>query len=329
MQRIADEINQPLELDQHVVRVSASIGIALFPDDGTDTHTLMRSADLAMYEAKRSDNHWHFFAKTMSDRVETRLKLEASLLKAAANNELYLVYQPKISCKSGELSGAEVLLRWKNAPDEISPMEFVAIAEESGIILEIGQWILEQTCQQIKQWHHQGIELALSINVSARQLQSPNFVHKTMTTIKKFKVPTQLIELEITETVMLQALKESQTALNALRGLGFKINIDDFGTGYSSLSYLTQLPADVLKIDKSFISGPNRSPAILKMIVSMAKTMNLETVAEGVETVEQRQWLINEGCDYMQGYFFSHPLSISEFENRFIQQLKQRFISRT
>lgn len=320
VQRITESISSPFFIEGHEILTSASIGIAVYPNDGDNTNTLMRCADLAMYEAKGGRSQWHFFATEMSDRVDSRLKTEAALSHALERDELFLVFQPKISLTDGSLAGCEALLRWREVPDSLTTQDFITIAEESGIIVDIGAWVLEEACRTIKRWSVRFGPIPISINVSARQLQEPDFVIRVLSIIKEYDIDPQLIELEITETVLLEALDDSFMVLGDLRKAGITISIDDFGTGYSSLAYLTRLPVDTLKIDRSFISGHQRSKAVLEMIVAMAKTLQLKTVAEGVETEGQLDWLTYEGCDYIQGYFISRPISAIDFENQFLMQ---------
>ncbi|MGH1485915.1 MAG: EAL domain-containing protein [Cellvibrionaceae bacterium] len=320
VQRITEALSKPFFLQGHEVITSGSIGISVFPNDGKDTNTLMRCADLAMYEAKGSTARWHFFAKEMSDRVESRLKTEIALSHAVERNELLLHFQPKIETSSGNLAGCEALLRWKNNTNNLSSEDIISIAEDSGSIIEIGAWVIEQVCKQIKLWQPNYGNIPIAINVSARQLREKNFVNLVLSIIETYQVDPEFIELEITETVLLEALDECFIALGELRKTGITISIDDFGTGYSSLSYLTRLPVDTLKIDRSFVSGEQRSKAVLEMIVAMAKTLQLKTVAEGVETQGQRDWLVYEGCDYLQGYLTGKPLSAEAFENQFLNK---------
>ena len=302
------------------IRTSGSIGISIYPDNGQDTLKLMRCADLAMYEAKSSGEHWHFFADDMSERVETRLKIEAALNHAVDNNEFNLHYQPKINTHTGELIGCEALLRWDNNPSTTSVEGFIKIAEESGSIIAIGDWVLEKACIQIKNWEKKHGGLSVAVNVSARQMQEENYVERVSSTIKKHGVNPKFLELEITETVILKALDKSFVTLTKLRNMGIRISVDDFGTGYCSLSYLSRLPVDILKIDRSFVSGEHPSKAVLEMIIAMAKALGLKTIAEGVETQEQKDWLQKEGCDFLQGYLISKPITANELEEKFLQK---------
>jgi c-di-GMP phosphodiesterase len=322
VKRIDYALSQPYFLNGREVRSSGSIGISMYPDNGRDATKLMRCADLAMYEAKSSINQWSFFAKEMSHKVEVRLRIEEALLYALERNEFHLNYQPKISRKTGQLVGCEALIRWNKNPEPISVEGFIKIAESSGSIIEIGQWVLETACQQIKDWEEKFGGICVAINVSARQMQENDYVERVLSTVKKYGIKPEHLELEITETVLMKALDKSFAALKRLREHGIHVSIDDFGTGYCSLSYLSQLPVDTLKIDRSFVSGNQPSIAVLEMIVAMAKALGLKTVAEGVETKQQQDWLVDEGCDYLQGYLFSKPVASQVLESEFLQPLK-------
>ena len=318
VQRVDEALSRPYFLQDHEIRTSGSIGISIYPDNALDTSNLMRCADMAMYEAKGSGTHWHFFAKEMSDKVEARLRIEAALNYALERAEFHLNYQPKLNCQTGKMVGCEALIRWNSNPEPISVEGFIRIAEENGSIIAIGDWVLETACKQIKHWEKKYGGVPISVNVSARQMQAENYVERVLAIVKKYDVDPQLLELEITETVLMKALDESFIALKELRELGISISIDDFGTGYCSLAYLSRLPVDILKIDRSFVSGDQPSNAVLEMIVAMAKALGLKTVAEGVETKQQQEWLIQEGCDFLQGYLISKPISSQELEERFL-----------
>jgi diguanylate cyclase (GGDEF)-like protein len=318
VQRITDALLEPFFLQKHEVKISASIGVSVCPIDADDINSLMKCADLAMHEAKVSNQHWHFFAKELSQRAESRLRIEAALDKSLKNNKFELYFQPKIDGHTQELAGCEALFRWHENPESHNTEQVINIAEESNQIIDLGYWVLDSACYQIKQWDitHGGVSVA--INISAKQLQQPDFVDRLFSIIDKYQVNPQLMELEITESVLLHSIDNTISVLTRIQERGIIICIDDFGTGYSSLSYLTQLPIDVLKIDQSFISGPKPSKAVLETIVAMAKTLNVKTVAEGVETKHQYDWLRDEGCDYLQGYLISRPIPVKEFERYFL-----------
>jgi len=323
VKRIDTALSQPYFVQDHEIRSSGSIGISIYPDNGQDTSKLMRCADLAMYEAKKSGNHWHFFAKEMSDRVEARTRIESALNYALELNEFHLHFQPKLNSQTGKLVGCEALIRWNSNPEPISVEGFIKIAEENGAIIAIGDWVLESACQQIRKWQPLFGDIPIAVNVSAKQMQEENYVDRVLSIIKKHEVNPTLIELEITETVLMQTLDDSFVVLKQLRNHGISISIDDFGTGYCSLAYLSRLPVDTLKIDRSFISGDQPSNTVLEMIVAMAKALGLKTVAEGVETQVQKDWLIQEGCDYLQGYLISKPISSEELEEKFLVKLSR------
>lgn len=281
---------------------------------------LMRHADLAMYNAKGSGgSRWDFFAKEMSERTESRLRLESALNHALDRNELSLLFQPKIAARGGHLAGCEALLRWRHDGESIAAGRFIGIAEDTGIIVDIGNWVLQQACSRIRHWTRQFGPTSIAVNVSARQLRERDFVPNVLATIERYEIDPHLLEVEITETVLIDELDRNFALLEQLREVGITVSIDDFGTGYSSLSYLTRLPVDALKIDQSFVSGSQRSDAILNMIIAMAKALNLKTVAEGVETEAQRNWLFAEGCDMLQGYLISKPIPVEEFEEKFLR----------
>lgn len=318
VRRITSALNEPFDVGNHRIRTSCSIGISVYPGDGKDAGSLMRCADLAMYEAKGSATRWRFFADEMSQRAGSRMAVEVALCAALERDGFRLHYQPKIDARSLELAGCEALLRWRNGPEAIAAAEFIEIAEDSGLIVDIGRWVLEQACQQARKWASRNRPVPVSINVSARQLQEPEFFEQVLACVERCQLKPELIELEITETIMFDALDRSVEGLGRLRDAGIAISIDDFGTGYSSLSYLTRLPVDTLKIDRSFVSGPERSSAVLEMITAMGRALRMKTVAEGVETVAQRDFLASKGCTAFQGYLFSEPLPPERFERIYL-----------
>ncbi|MEO5369883.1 MAG: EAL domain-containing protein [Magnetococcus sp. DMHC-1] len=318
-QKVQASLAEPLMVSNHELAVTASVGLAVFPMDGEDAETLIRHANLALARAKQAGrNTFMFFTSSMAAQATKRMILENSLRKALDNGEFIVYYQPKVHVATGLVTGMEALIRW-NQPGMgmVPPGDFIAIAEESGLIVPMGQWVLETSCRQSKSWIDAGLgPLRVAINLSARQFQ----VGKLNNTIKKVLDTTGLsptdLELEITESLMMADIKESIITLRELSDMGLSIAVDDFGTGYSSLSYLRQFPINTIKIDRSFVStltSESGDTPIVRAILSMAQSLNLASVAEGVETVEQLQILTELGCDEYQGYYFSRPLPPEEF----------------
>lgn len=317
--RIAGAINAPFEIEGNEVRCSSSIGIALYPDDGQDVGTLMRHADLAMYRAKDiGGDSWVLFANEMSDRMRSRVATRAALDKALAEDELFLVFQPKF-CKSGAaLAGCEALLRWQRDGEVVSAAQFLEVAENTPQIVEIGKWVLDQACAQCSMWATDFEPVGISINISARQLIEPTFIDDVVAALDRYAVPPELIELEITETAAIADIGYSVDLLGRLHDLGVETSLDDFGTGYSSLSYLVQLPLSTVKIDRTFISGLHPSPDTLQAILAMTRALNLKTVAEGIETQEQLELVNRLGCDLVQGYYTGRPVKPDEFAGLYL-----------
>lgn len=316
-ERIIKALAKSYFIDGYEIRTSASLGIAMYPENGEDADTLMRSADLAMYRAKSDDvSHWHRYSEDMREVLDEALALESALTGAIDRKELNLNLQPQFRTSNGNLVGCEALLRWKYKGTWIAPYEFIKIAENTGMILEIGDWVIVETCRILQKWGDRGVPV--SINVSGRQLGDVDFVSRIFTTVRKYNINPGLIQLEITETMLMENLDHCIERITELRNSGFKISIDDFGTGYSSLAYLTRLPIDELKIDRSFVSGSQRSTVVLNTIIAMGRALNLRVVAEGIETEEQRDNLIDSGCDLLQGYLLGMPMPVDEFENIFL-----------
>lgn len=316
-ERIIDALVMPYSIDGYEIRTNASLGIAMYPENGDDADTLMRSADLAMYRAKSDGvNRWHQYSEDMREVLDDALALETALTGAIDRNELVLNLQPKFRTDNSELAGCEALLRWKYLGNWIAPYEFIKIAENTGMILDIGDWVIGETCRILKNWADQAVPI--SVNVSGRQLGDVKFVSRIFAAVRNYNIDPGLIELEITETMLMENLDHCIERITKLRNAGFKISIDDFGTGYSSLAYLTRLPIDELKIDRSFVSGSQRSTVVLNTIIAMGRALNLRVVAEGVETEEQREQLIDSGCDLLQGYLLGKPMPVDEFESRFL-----------
>ena len=317
-QKVLEALQPSFAVDKQSLYISASIGISLFPNDGDDSSTLLKHADMAMYRAKEAGkNTYQFFAAEMSSRAFERLSLETSLRKALEREELLLHYQPQIDVETGAIVGVEALVRWQHPEfGMVLPNEFIAIAEETGLISLIGQWVLQSACAQLARWRKDGwTQLRLSVNLSPRQFQVPGLIGTIKQALDATAIDPDQLELEITEGILVSHTPAMLEALEALRALNVRLAIDDFGTGYSSLSYLRRFPIDTLKIDRSFVHDIPRDAddsAIVAAIIALAKSLKLEIVAEGVERAAQRDLLRGLGCRIMQGYFFSRPLSAED-----------------
>ena len=318
-ERLLDRLSGAFTVQDVDHYVSASIGIVMFPDDGGSVETLLKNADAAMYRAKDAGrSRFEFFSERLNAESRRKIGLERDLRDAFHTRDLMVYYQPQFDIKTGNISGAEALLRW-NHPDEgeVSPDEFIALAEETGLIVEIGGWVLEQACADLCQLLDSGLHPGpMSINVSAMQLRDAEFHHTVMNPIRRFGIHPGYVQLEVTETAVAQNRDTAIELLESLRDEGVRVAIDDFGTGYSSLSYLQQMPFDVIKIDKSFVQRIGdgiKSDRICRTIIRMAQELEKKSIAEGVETLEQLDFLRNNGCHYVQGYHYSHALSQGEF----------------
>lgn len=317
--KVIRALNQPVYIDGQNLSIRASIGVAVSPQDGEDANTLMKNADVAMYEAKgKGKNNFRFFTKDMDDNVANRIQLEHDIQSAFDNQEFILFYQPKVDVRTGEVNSAEALARWQLPDGKIrGPHEFMDIIENSELMIPFGLWVLRTGCQQAKTLYKSlRRRIVISVNVSPRQLVAPGFVDAVENVIREVGVDPSLIELEITESLFVGNLDQTIKDLKALREIGLRISVDDFGTGYSSLSYLKRLPIDQLKIDRSFIidiPGDEEDCVITELIATMAQRLSLEVVAEGVETKEQFEFLKNINCDLIQGYLFSRPLPADQF----------------
>jgi diguanylate cyclase (GGDEF)-like protein len=319
LRRIKAELAAPFVLAGSEIWVNCSMGIAVFPDDGGDARELMRHSDMAMYQAKEDQgSQFHFFARELGERMQARLKMETALRQALELDEFELAFQAKIEASSGKLAGCESLLRWRRDGRLIEAEEFVEVAEKAGLLVDLGCLVLNKACAQAKDWATRYGPISIAVNVSAQQLRERDFANFVINTAKRYDIPASSLELEITETVLIEELEHVIRKLLTLRDAGFIISIDDFGTGYSSLSYLTHLPANSLKIDKSFVSGPQASEIVLDMIIAMAQALGLTTVAEGVETREQRAKLVARGCDLLQGHLLGGPMCNTDFEKTFL-----------
>ncbi len=326
-ERVLASFQRSFHVRNHELFITPSLGLTLFPDDGSDPETLIKNADLAMYRAKdKGKNRFQLFTSTMNDRVTKRLEMEGNLRKATEGDEFLVYYQPKIDIRTEKVTGMEALVRWQRPTGElVNPGDFIPLAEETGLIVNIGQRVLETACQQTKLLHEQGMtDLKVSVNFSPRQFQQSNVVDMIINTLQKTGLDPSALEIEITETIIMSNVESTVSRLQELSRQGISISIDDFGTGYSSLYYLKHLPIHVLKIDKSFIhdlSVDVNDSAIVETIILMAKNLNLRVIAEGVETQEQFQYLRDRNCDDVQGYLFSPPLPLSEFEKYLLKDV--------
>jgi diguanylate cyclase (GGDEF)-like protein len=326
--KILEVIRRPFQFSGQEIFTSTSIGISVYPSDGWDVEGLVKNADIAMYAAKeKGGDNYRFFTEEMNRKAQHRMKLENSLRQALDRNELRLYYQPLVNENNG-IEGMEALLRWEHPElGLILPSEFIRITEETGIIVPVGKWVMETACTQTKRWHEMGFpELFVSVNLSARQLQEPDFEETVMHIIEKTGLPPSSLKLEVTEGSMIQNPEQSISKMKFLRSKGISFSIDDFGTGYSSLSYLKRFPIDALKIDRSFIIDSMRSKGdreIIKTILSMARNLKIDTIAEGVETTEQKEFLTNYGCNTMQGFLFAQPVPVESFKRLLEGQRRQ------
>ncbi|HYC42483.1 MAG TPA: EAL domain-containing protein [Noviherbaspirillum sp.] len=312
-EKILDVLAAPFDVDIHEIYVTASVGISIYPDDAPDLETLTRNADTAMYQAKgRGKNAFEQFHPELDKRVQKRLSLETNLRKALEREELLLYYQPQVNLRDGKLVGLEALLRWKHPElGLVSPTEFIPVAEDSGLIVPIGRWVLRTACRQVAAWRDAGLgSIPVSVNLSARQTRDPHLVHDIIGALRDVGIPPSQLELEITESVLMDNVHANVELLNRLQTEGIRLSIDDFGTGYSSMAYLKRFPIDQVKIDRTFvrdIPGDGDDEAITTAIIAMAHSLGLSVVAEGVETEAQLDFLRNAGCDIMQGFYFAEP----------------------
>jgi diguanylate cyclase (GGDEF)-like protein/PAS domain S-box-containing protein len=318
--KIFDTLSYPLHVQEHELHITGSIGISMYPSDGKDLDTLVKNADTAMYRAKElGKNNYQMYTPTMNEKAIVHLTMENDLRKAIERDELTLYYQPKVDIQSGKLIGAEALVRW-NHPERgrISPGEFIPLAEETGLIEPLGQWVLRRACCQIRQWQlEKSYDIHVSVNLSPRQFQNRNLVEHIMGVIDETEIDPKYIELEITESCAMENPDHTIRLLQRLKEKGFTFSIDDFGTGYSSLSVLKKFPIDMLKIDQSFMRDLTKNEddrAIVLAMISMAHSMKLKVVAEGVETFEELSFLMDNQCDLLQGYLYSPPVPPEAFE---------------
>ncbi len=316
--RLASAIGEPCEIDGNVLRATPSIGISLFPEDGQDGQSLIRNADAAMYQAKANGRNTHqFFAESMTAAVTKRLHLESELWGALAENQLILHYQPQVDLLSGKIVGVEALVRWRHPTRGlVAPAEFIPVAEECGLILPLGHWVLMTACRQLRAWMDDGIDIGeMAVNISAHQFKQPGFARSVQAILAETGVPASRLELEITESTIMHGIDASIRTLAELRGMGIKLAVDDFGTGYSSLAYLRRFPLDRLKIDRSFLADVETdrdAASLVTSIVMLGRSLGLQLVAEGVENFAQAEFLRTLECERVQGFHFHEPVSAEE-----------------
>lgn len=321
LQRVMDVVAQPVQINGHTFYPTCSIGVSVYPEDGDDPDILIKHADIAMYRAKEAGrNNFQFFTASLNEKALERLQLETDLRKAIDRNELLLHYQPQVDLHTGRVVGAEALIRWAHPTlGMVPPSRFIGLAEETGLIVPIGDWVIREACRQNKAWQDAGLPtLRVAVNLSARQFAEDDLVSFITTVLDETGLYPHSLEIELTESMVITDVKRTIGILKQLKAFGLQISIDDFGTGYSSLSSLKRFPIDVLKIDQSFVQDITVDPdsaAIVTAIISLGHSMNLKLIAEGVETAEQLAYLRERGCDLIQGYFFSRPLHAQAFEN--------------
>lgn len=311
--RVKDAMRRPFNLDGHEIFVTASIGISLYPEDGEDCTSLLKYADTAMYHAKNcGKNNAKLYSSSLTMQIMSHVKLEVGLRKALQNNELYLLYQPQVDVATTRIVGVEALIRWRH-PEHgiIPPTEFIPLAEETGLIVPIGEWVLRTACNQARDWQRECERpVRMAVNLSARQFKDENLAQTVLAVLQDTGLDPYLLELELTEGTLMDNALATLATLEQLRGIGVFLSIDDFGTGYSSMSYLKRFDVRALKIDKSFISGlpqDSENAAITRAIIAMAHGLKMIVVAEGVETSEQLELLKQYGCNVAQGYLLGRP----------------------
>jgi diguanylate cyclase (GGDEF)-like protein len=319
MHKLLTQVARPIALDGHTLNPTCSIGVSIFPQDGNDAGTLLRNADAAMYRAKElGRNRFQFFTADVHERIRKRMELESSLRLALERNEFVLHYQPQVGLETGGIMGVEALLRWQHPQKGlVGPAQFIGFAEESGLIIDIGTWALREACRQNKAWQDQGLPaVPIAVNMSARQCEQPDIDRVVREALDAAGLEARYLELEITESLSMAHPEESVPLMRRLKDIGVALSIDDFGTGFSNLSYLRRFPVDRLKIDLSFvreITTDSSSLAISEAIITMSHSLNLEVIAEGVETAAQLELLGSRHCDQIQGYLFSPPVKAEDF----------------
>ena len=317
--RMLETVAEPHLIDHHDLHVTTSIGVSVCPEDGSDAATLIKNADTAMYQAKENGRQsYQFFKPAMSVRAIERQSIEENLRRALERQEFTLHYQPKINIKSGEITGAEALIRWTHpVRGPVSPAQFIPVAEDCGLILPIGNWVLREACKQARSWFDAGLPLgSMAVNISAMEFRDENFLEGVFSILEETGLDPSALELELTESVLMKHAESTETILKTLRSRGVQLAVDDFGTGYSSLSYLRKFPIDALKIDQSFVRQITTAPdetTIVTAVIGMGRSLKLRVIAEGVETDEELRFLQAHLCDEAQGYHFSRPVCAEQF----------------
>jgi diguanylate cyclase (GGDEF)-like protein/PAS domain S-box-containing protein len=318
-QKIITALARPHALAGHELHITVSIGISVYPDDGEEAETLLTRADMALYHAKdKGRDCYQFFTPELTVRAMERQAVEAGLRRALEKNEFELLYQPKLNLKTGAIVGAEALIRWRH-PERglVEPADFVSVAEDCGLIRPIGRWVVQEACRQTQAWRKAGLRpIPMAVNVSAVEFRSRDFLTNIADVLKETRLEASHLEIELTETVLMTQIAETDSVFDELKGMGVRLAIDDFGTGWSSLSYLRHLPIDALKLDKSFvqeITAAPRAAPIIRAMIGIGKSLNQRVIAEGVETTEQLAFLQAEDCEEGQGFFFSRPLDAEQF----------------
>ncbi|WP_119154993.1 putative bifunctional diguanylate cyclase/phosphodiesterase [Caldimonas tepidiphila] len=324
IERIREQVATPMSIGRHTLRVTCSMGLATYPHDGRDSHTLLKNADAAMYRAKElGRNNFQFYTAEMNSKLKERVSLQQGLLRALENEEFGLVYQPQILARTGQTVGVEALIRWQHPEfGLVPPARFIPLAEETGLIVPIGEWVLRTACRQNKAWQQQGLPpVKVSVNVSPRQFKEKSWTATVAQVLAETGLDPKYLELEITESLIMEDVERAIEIMNTLQEMGVQLSIDDFGTGYSSLSSLKHFPVARLKIDQSFVrSLPDSEDdcSIAMAVIALGHRLKLKVVAEGVETEQQRVFLHDNECDEMQGYHFSRPVSAQEIEQQFL-----------
>lgn len=315
IENVMAQLEAPILIGGKEFFVTCSIGIAVFPDDGSSGETLLTHADIAMYRAKEMGrNNFQFFEPALNTRTQARLRIEGALRHALARAEFVLYYQPQVDLQTGEIVGAEALIRWQHPKlGMVLPADFIALAEETGLIIPIGAWVLRTACAQNQAWQGAGKgKLRIAVNLSGVQFAQPDIVETVAAALNESGLDPACLEIELTESVVMHDVESTIATLHQLKALGVQLSIDDFGTGYSSLAYLRRFPIDVLKIDQSFVRDVSSNvddATIVVSIIALAHNLRLHVIAEGVETVDQLAFLRDHGCDEIQGYYFSRPVT--------------------